>query len=191
MIPSDQDQTAKKMLGRIHGRDNQIDSRSDTLHESKAFGCLHKSFGSQGLARLNRANQRLGGDTRLDDTFFRLKRLMGMRFMCRRPGGSFGKTPGIRWKQHRRIDASLHGRNNRRARSQALHPLLNLIAPVRRHEIQFVQDQQICRRRLLFKGSFQVTALRNLFGIHHHRRKTFADPLGHRLSPEIQERVKG
>ena len=191
MIPSDQDQTAKKMLGRIHGRDNQIDSRSDTLHESKAFGSLHKPFGPQGLARLNHANQRLGGDTRLDDTFFRLERLMGMRFMCRRPGGSFGKTPGIRWKQHRRADASLNSRNNRRPRSQVLHPFPDLIASVRRHEIQFVQDQQIGRRHLLFKGSLQVTAFRNLFGIHHHRRKTFADPPGYRLSPEIQERVKG
>ena len=145
MITSDQYQTAKKVLRRIHGWGNQIDSWTDTLHESKAFGRLHKPFGSQCMARLNPANQRLGVDTRLDNAFFRFKRLMRMRFMCRRLAGSFGKTPRIRRKQHRRTDASLNSRDDRRPRSQVLHPFLHVIAPVRRHEIQFVQDQQVGR----------------------------------------------
>ncbi len=128
MIPSDENQAAQETFGRIHGRLNQIDSLTNALNESKAFGSLHKPFGSQCMVGLNPANQRLGVDTRLYDAFFRLKRLMRMRFMCHRLGGSFGKTPGIRRKQHGRPDTSLNSRDNRRPRSQALHPFLNLLA---------------------------------------------------------------
>lgn len=143
MIPLDEYQPAQETFRRIHWRGNQIDSRTDTLHETKTFGSLYKPFGSQYMVRLNPANQRLGIDTRLYETFFRLKRLMRMRLMCPRLFGSHRKIPSIRRKQHRRADASLNSQDNGRPRSQALYPFLNLIAPVRRHEIQFIQDQQV------------------------------------------------
>jgi len=43
-------QTAKEMLRRLQGKFDQIDSRADPLNETKAIGCLHEPFGSQGVA---------------------------------------------------------------------------------------------------------------------------------------------
>ena len=71
------------MLGRVHGRLDQIDSRANSLNKTKASGGLHESFGAQGVACSNPADQRLGVDPRLNDAFFRLKRLVGMWFTCR------------------------------------------------------------------------------------------------------------
>lgn len=90
MIPSDKNQTSHETFGRLHGRLDQIDSRTDALNETKSLGSLHESFGSQGVTGLNPSNQRVGIDTHLHDAFFSFKRLVRMWFMCRRLAGSLG-----------------------------------------------------------------------------------------------------
>ena len=133
------------MLGRVHGRLDQIDSRANALNKTKAIGGLHESFGAQGVACLNPADQRLGVNPRLNDAFFRLKRLVGMWFTCRWLAGSLGKIPGIRGKQHRRTDAGMNGWNDGSPRGQVMYPFMDPLTLFRRHEIHFVQDQQVGR----------------------------------------------
>jgi len=178
------------MFWRIHGRLNQIDTLADALNKTETLRSLHEPFGSQGVAGSNPLDQRLGVDTRLNDTFFSFERFMGMRFRCRRLGLSLGNLPGIRRKQHRRTHAGVNGRDGRSPRSQVLHSFINLLTLFRMNEIQFVQDQQIGRGDLLFKGPFQITPFSHLFGIHHHCRETFTYPFRHRFAPEIQKRIK-
>ena len=139
------------------------------------------------------ADEGFGGNSTGNDEFFRFKRLVRMWTVIRlrARARALRQGIGIRGKQDQRTDVGVDGPYDGSPRRQLRHHGMDSIQLIGVNEVDLVENQQVRGRRLLLNGAFQVTAFSHLLGVHHDGRHTIADPLGHRFSPEIQQRVKG